>query len=295
MTKLSIIFFALFSSLLSFGQLGLSERYQYNYLGINPAFAGENSAFGIKAVTDNQLLGLQLNKSSQILVLDGQLYKQTGLAFQGYRVSEGAIINSGFNLAYSKGFEINEFKCKLGVGTGIFIQPNILGLTLGNRTSFHGGAGLFSSYKSFYFGASVPVLIASKSYFEPKVSYSTIGYLRDIIEEEFKLNVNILAKNYNQKQFYDFNSRVILKDRLSLGFSFRQNLPELSPKATSFYPFAAYKFSKSMTIGLGYNPRSFQISSPQQAGSLGPTGSIQVYLKFLNVADDDQSWYGSLF
>ncbi len=279
----------------AFSQLGLSERYQNNYLSINPAFAGENSAFGIKAVIDNQLNGLRLNKSSQILVLDGQLYKQTGLAFQGYRVAEGAIVNSGFNLAYSKGLEINDLKCKFGLGTGIFIQPNILGLTLGNRTAFHGGAGLFTSYKAIYFGASVPVMLASKAFYEPKVSYFTLGYLRDIMEEDIKLNVNILAKNVSQKQYYDFNSRIILKDKLSLGFSFRQNLPELSTKPSSFYPFAAYKFSKSMTIGLGYNPRSFQVIAPQQSGSIGPTGSIQVYLKFLNVADDDQSWYGSLF
>jgi Type IX secretion system membrane protein PorP/SprF len=287
-------FFLIFINHFCFAQIGLADRYQFNYLGINPALAGENSTFGIKAITDNQITGLRLNKSSQILVLDGQLYRQTGLAFQGFRVSQGILVNTGFNLAYSKGFEISEFKLKVGLGSGVLILPNIIGTTIGQRTSTHAGAGMIASYKSFFIGLSKPIIVSSKAFPEPKLSYINAGYLRNVIDESYKLNINVIAKVLNNKSYLDFNSKVIFKDKLSAGFSFRQNIPEFSAKAYTFYPFADYKFSKSTTIGLGYNPTSF-IVSPQQAGNIGPTGSIQVYLKFLNVTDDDQSWYGSLF
>jgi Type IX secretion system membrane protein PorP/SprF len=287
-------FFLILINRFCFAQIGLADRYQFNYLGINPAFAGESSSFGIKAVTDNQLLGLRLNKSSQILVLDGQLYRQTGLAFQGFRITQGILANTGFNLAYSKGFELNEVKIKAGLGGGVLILPNFIGTVLGQRTSTHVGAGLLASYKSFFIGASKPIIVSSKTFPEPKLSYLNVGYLRNVIDENFKLNVNVLLKNYIQKNYVDFNSKVILKDKLSLGLSFRQNIPDLSQNTYSFYPFADYRFSKSTTIGLGYNPTSV-IVSQIQGGNIGPSGSIQVYLKFLNVADDDQSWYGSLF
>jgi Type IX secretion system membrane protein PorP/SprF len=284
----------LFISTATFGQLGLADRYQFNYLGLNPAFAGENSSFGIKAITDNQITGLSLNKSSQILVLDGQLYGQTGLAFQGFRVTQGILANTGFNLAYSKGFEINDFKIKAGLGGGLLVQPNFVGQVLGQRTSSHSGAGMIASYKSFFFAASKPIIFSSKSFPEPKLTYFNVGYLRNIIDESYKLNIHVMAKNYVQKNYFDFNSKVIIKDKLCLGFSFRQNIPDFTQKTYSFYPYADYKFSKSTTLGLGYNPTSV-IVAPQQAGTIGPMGSIQVYLKFLNVNDDDQSWFGSLF
>jgi Type IX secretion system membrane protein PorP/SprF len=282
------------SSFFSFAQIGLADRYQFNYLGINQAFAGENSSFGIKAITDNQFAGLAgLSKSSQVLVLDGQLYRQTGLAFQGFRVSSGIIVNTGFNLAYSKGFEMGDFKVKVGTGGGVLIQPNFLTQSIGQRSSTHVGGGIFASYKSFFLAASKPVAINSKNYSEGKVTYFNFGYLRNVIDEKYKLNCNILLKNLSQNFFWDLNSKVILRDKLSVGFSFRENLPFQSVKKFAFHPYADYRFSKSTTIGLGYNPTTF-VATVQQGANIGPTGSIQVYLKFINSSDDDQSWFGSL-
>jgi hypothetical protein len=295
---LILLFFLGFNQ--TFSQGGLTERNQFNYLAVNPAFAGGTGAFGIRAVTESQLAALRFNKLSQILVLDGQLYGNTGLAFQGYTVNAGNLISTGLSGAYSKGFEFQDFRLRLGLNGGLLVLPNLLTAQSSIRSSYYSGLGLLASYKALLFGFSKPVLVSSKNFPESDPNFFQLGYLKS--QEEASLNFYIMAilKNQANSNRLNLNSKVILKNKIGIGFSLRNadDFTTTSQKKITFYPFADFKFNKKMTLGLGYNPNSF-IVDPQYPGSqiqnaLTINGSIQFYVKYVNDIEFAKSWYSDL-
>lgn len=282
---------------LSSAQIGLLNQYHFNYLAINPALAGENSPFTIKAILGNQFNGsIRFNEVNQVLVLDGQLFNKTGLAFQGYRSNTGNVISTGLGFSYAKGYEIGEVKLKVGANAGIFIQPNLLASNLTQRVLPHGGLGILGSYKGVFLGVSNPMLLASRMINEQKPILANVGYIFEN-ESIFGFNANVLFyKDFmTKRQSYDFNLKGTLNDRFGLGFSYRANTVFVTTAATpSLIPFAEYKATKSMSFALSYdsNPPTFTSAS---APNLALGGIFQFMLKYNNDDSGGDSWFFGKF
>lgn len=288
-----VVFLVLLFANMGYAQIGLINQYHFNYLAINPALAGENSPFSIKGILGNQFNGsIRFNQVNQVLVLDGQLYGKTGLAFQGYRNNTGNVISTGLGFSYAKGYEIGELKLKAGANAGIFIQPNLLASNLSQRVLPHGGLGVLGSYKGVFVGVSNPMLFASKLIGEQKPFLLNAGYIfktESILS--FTANVLYYRDFERKKESYDLNFKGILNERLGLGFSYRANkVFAYTANTPSFIPFAEYKATKSMTFGISYdsNPPSFGISNVPNL-SLG--GVFQFVLKYNNDDSGGDSWF----
>ncbi|MGL4631391.1 MAG: hypothetical protein ACRCVT_09310 [Leadbetterella sp.] len=286
-------------SLEAFGQSGFENRYNFNFLAINPAFAGENGNFGLRYIGDNRLnRSFAFSKLNQIFVLDGKLYNNSGLAFQAYRVNVGYNA-TGLSLAYSKGFESNDFKGKVGVTGGVNIVPVISSFEgAGNLTSGILGVGGIFGYKAVYMGFSAPTLLAGKSYtsFNSNQYYGQLGYKFDIpIKPNFKFNAYGLLRKYENvdKLKFDLNLTTKVISRVGLGLSMRQ-VPEFTSTSKKFYlyPSGFYTFNK-ITLGLGY-------SSDGAVGQTSPNTqivdvAIQFFFKYNSDGANDSSWFGQLF
>lgn len=297
MKRAFLLFFLI--SKLGFSQIGLLNQYHLNYLAINPAMAGENSPFTLKAILGNQFNGsIRLNEVNQILVLDGQLYNKTGLAFQGYRNNSGNIISTGLGFSYAKGHEIGELKLRFGANAGIFIQPNNASANLSQSVLPHSGLGVFSSYKGMFLGVSNPMLLASRKIGELKPFLVNVGYLFHT-ESLISFNANVLYYHdfQTQRKSHDLNLKVAINNRFGLGASYRANkmffYDPSGPKA-SIIPFAEYKATKSMTFALSYdaNPPTANTSN---APNLALGGVFQFMLKYNNDDTGGDSWFFNKF
>jgi hypothetical protein len=277
-----------------YSQIGLSERYQFNYLAINPAFAGETGPFGIKVVTENQLSGgLFFNKINTQLSLDGQLYGQTGLAFQAYRTNSGNLLTSGLNIDYAKGIERGELKAKVGLNTGLSIIPNLA--TLNNQTRLAGflGLGALLKYKEVYAGASQPVLLKTDLFFEPLYRYFMMGYFRNNLNEKASFHTNIILQTEGKDIFPHFNASFMLNRKIGAGISYRKN-DDFIPfeKLSSIYPFIKLNVSDKMQMGLGYTQNPFNSSVGTGINnSLLFSSTIQFYIRYINKSDEEESWF----
>lgn len=290
MKKTLVLLFLTFS--LAKAQVGLINQYQFNYLALNPALAGENSPFTLKGLMGKQFNGsVNFNSVNQLLVLDGQLYKKSGIAFQGYRNNAGNIINTGLGMSYAKGFEIGELKLKIGANASFFIQPNLLSTQISQRVMPHGGLGVFGIYKNAFLGVSNTMLVASKRINEPKPFLANIGY---IFENESLLSFNVNSLYYydlnSKKNNMDFNLKMWVNKRFSMGASYRiNNIYSFYQKSKSILPFVEYKATKTLNFGLSYNSNAVNSSSiPSNNLQLG--GIFQFMIKYNNDETGGDSW-----
>lgn len=280
-----------------FSQIGLVNQYHLNYLAINPAFAGENSPFTLKGILGNQFNGsIRLNEVNQILVLDGQLYNKSGLAFQGYRNNSGNIISTGLGFSYAKGIEIGELKLKFGANGGIFIQPNLLAANLSQRVLPHSGLGVLGSFKGAFLGVSNPMLISSKKIGEQKPLFVNLGYIYDT-ESIIGLNANVLYYHdfQTKRESYDLNLKGTFNSRLGLGLSYRANRLYVNGSSKpTLIPFVEYKATRSMSFALSYDSNPTRIDSPN-APNLALGGVFQFMLKYNSDDTGGDSWFFGKF
>lgn len=290
---------ALFLSLGASAQIGLFNQYHFNYLAINPALAGENGPFTVKGIVGNQFNGnLRFNQLSHVLVLDGQLYNKTGLAFQSSSDNYGMGSGNNFGLSLSKGVEAGDLKIKGGINTGLSLIPNfVLGAT-GTRASFNAGLGLFLSYNGAFIGASKPALYISKNSFVVKEpTFYNAGYASS--DEAFvSYNANILFATLEDKKNYDFNLKLWFNKRMAVGGSYRiNNIYSLYSKKTTFIPSLEYKFTEDLALGLAYNTNTLRASNVVVPGNANfrVNGIFQFYIKYNKGDKQGDSWYYDQF
>ena len=293
MKRKLLTLFLIISSFFAFSQTALVNQYHFNYLAFNPALAGENAPFTLKGMLGNQFNGTtRFNQVNQVLVLDGQLYNKAGLAFQGYRSNVGNIISTGLGFSYSRGFEMGDLKLKVGANSGIFIQPNMLSLSVNQQVSPYLGVGVFASYKGVFLGVSNPMLVASNRIFEQKPYYINLGYLYES-ESALSFNANTLVyfDPNIQKNNIDFNLKASYNKRLGVGASYRMNkIYSYYDKPNVLIPFAEYKVSKYMWLGLSYNSNTVALAGTG-ASSIKSTGVFQFLIKYNNDDTGGDSWF----
>jgi len=252
MKWLSLIFL-LFITELSYSQSGLTRQYQFNYLSLNPALAGENGSFGLKGILGNQFNGtIRPNQVSQIVAIDGQLYNNSGLSFQGFRSNVGNLISTGITLGYAKGFELGDATIKFGVNTGIFVQPNVITVAGKQRVSPYAGLGILFKYQNAWLGVSNPVAFYSKRITESRPLFINLGYLYNAVDG-LDLHANVLGGVATNQKMFDVNVKAWLFERLCLGASYRMRDIGLTTSNENLIPFVEVKVSRTINLGLSYD------------------------------------------
>ena len=293
----------LFSSLFivsftAFSQSGLINSYQFNYLAINPAFAGENGNFGIKGILGNQFNGtLKPNQVSQVVVIDGQLYNKSGLAFQGFRDNSGNLVSTGFGFSYSEGYEFGDFKLKAGLQASLKVQPNLLTVQGNQNLSPYAGLGTILFYKNVFIGISKPMVVSSKNITDPKPLFFHLGYIYDS-EGLLSFNINtLIARDFTiSKQNIDLNVIGWLNKRIGLGASVRNNnINSFLPNdKNSILPFAQYKVNSTILVGISYDSNVPTFGS-QVSSNLSVPGIFQLFVRFGGKSEGEESWLYNKF
>ncbi len=290
---LSLLFMVTFTA---FSQSGLINSYQFNYLAFNPAFAGENGNFGIKGVLGNQFNGtLKSNQVSQVVVIDGQLFNKSGLAFQGFRDNSGNLVSTGFGFSFSKGYEFGDFKLKAGLQASLKVQPNLLTVQGNQNLSPYAGLGTILFYKNVFIGISKPMLVSSKNITEPKPFFLHLGYIYDS-EGLLSFNVNtLIARDFTlNKQNIDLNVIGWLNKRIGLGASIRNNNLNAYLDKNSFLPFAQYKVNSTILVGISYDSNVPTFGS-QISSTLSVPGVFQLFVRFGGKSEGEESWFYNKF
>lgn len=293
----------LFSCLMLFtlaanAQIGLMNQYHFNYLALNPALAGENGPFTIKGIVGNQFNGnLRFNQLSHVLVLDGQLYNKTGLAFQSSSDNYGNASGNNFGLSLAKGVEMGDFRLKGGVNAGLAILPAYIASSR-PRTSFNAGLGIFMSYNGAFLGVSKPSLYVSENDLTVKGPFYVNGGYASGDENFVSYNANVVWSGMDGQNNFDFNLKLWFNKRLALTGSYRINkIFDYYTKDKSFLPAAEYKFTEDLTLGLAYNTNTLRYSTAPITGNpnFRMNGIFQFYLKYNHRDRSGDSWYYDRF
>ncbi len=291
-----LIYFLLLTSSFAFAQGGLQDQYQFNYLAINPAFTGERGNFGFTAQLGNQFNGtIAPNQVSQIFALDGKVGSGNGaLGFQGYRINQGGIYNSGLNLNYGHEIKSDNFSLRLGSDVGVFILPNfITNADVLDRFSVYFGFGALFQSQNFFASIASPTIITFKktSLLKEKPVTLLLGYSFSFAQN-IQLNLSTLASvpsdnNYSRK--FHLNAKLWLSDKFGFGGSFRYLGNNSSvPASSKFIPTVEYKISSGSRLGLSYDssPLSDITNNPQYSN---PNGIFQLLYRYDLIQDGQKT------
>ena len=286
-------------SFCTIAQDGLVKQYQFNQLSYNPAYAGENGIFSVKTLLGQQFNGtLRPNQVNQMLVIDGQLYNQGGIAFQAFRSNIGNVLSRGFLTSYSKGFELGEVSVKAGIDAGLMINNQIV-LSANSQIAPFVGAGGLVMYKGLFAGISKPMAVASKKIVDSKPVYFQLGYIHSPENSLFHFNINALLYNFSNQNNIDLNTKFWYNQRVGLGLSLRKNnIYRNFEKTWSLIPSVEYKMYKSVHVGISYDNN--KLTDPLSGGSsyendLNLRGIFQLYFRYTSNPNQGDSKFFNKF
>jgi type IX secretion system PorP/SprF family membrane protein len=264
----------------------LQEHYQFNQLGINPAFAGAKGNFNMNILLGNQFNGtfrpLQI---SQILTLDGPINKDKGgLGFQMYNDRFINLQSLGGNLSYAHRFNLGEiFSLAVGLQGG-FVSIPVSNVRLNNTLSTNYGAGLLLQASSLFLGISKPIIgerNGDVSLPTAKPLYSTLGMSFGDIEGTM-INPNLTLITGDIKGFH-FNAKAWFKGKTGVGLSFRNE-----NKSSKVILTGEYQVSKSLRLGLSYDSKPYNNVQIPVSGGTAQSGPIaQLFIRYQGVYDNE--------
>lgn len=271
---LIIICFTL-CSITTFAQKGLDDIYQFNYLSLSPAMAGERGNYGLSIFLGNQFNGtLRPNQVSQVFSIDGVI--DTGphaIGFQGFNNTLGFQRSSGFNLNHSYEIKTQNLEIQIGTDIGAAILPNILNTSLSQRFKLFGGFGLLTKGEKWWANISSPLLLSDQlaqlQLGGRKFNFMGGYFLGD--PEILGAGISGLASlgDANTSN-YHLNTKIWIYNRWIAGVSVRNvNGSSDNPSGIKVVPSLEYNLNNSSQFGLAFDssPQDFRLSGLQQANN----------------------------
>ncbi|AWV98149.1 type IX secretion system membrane protein PorP/SprF [Arcticibacterium luteifluviistationis] len=276
------LFLFLLLSQSAFSQFGLSDQYQFNYLAINPAFAGERGNVGVTAMLGNQFSGnFRPNLISQIVSLEGKLGESnSSIGFQGFRNTISGNTNSGIGLSYAYTINTEAAKLKIGLNGGFIVTPNVIGSqNFTQQLSPFLGLGFAAFTENSFFSISSPTLYAKSNFFTPVFQPINlmVGY-RLNIADNIALNISTLAGldlKYENANHIHVNPKLWLGEKLALGASFRFR----DSKGLNTISSAELRIAETATVGISYDPKPLRLFS-SNTGLINSNGLIQLMFRY---------------
>jgi type IX secretion system PorP/SprF family membrane protein len=218
----------------------------FNGLLINPAYAGSRDALAINLTYRKQWVGFDGAPTTSLMSVHSPIKKRRiGMGLQLWSDRIGVSRETGLMSNYAYRIPFRKGKLQFGIGAGFTVmQAQWTQVSLQDRTdvtyatntrnavrpNFSGGA--FYYKKSYYIGASVPLLLShtynastdgsvipnSSMQYQPML---TGGYLFKL-NKQFKLKPSTLLR-YRQSTGLqaDLNANLIIKDKIWAGVSYR--------------------------------------------------------------------------
>ncbi len=247
MTRYTLsLLFTLLSFNLDGQMLQSSANYLNNILAFNPAYAGTQDALSATVSFRNQWVGFRGAPTSSMISGHTPLNNdKIGLGVFLERNSFGLQKETRFSGSYSYKIEFHEGKLAMGLGIGATAHnidwnglhasdPDDI-LLYDNPPSVLIPYFNFGSYyytRKYFVGVSVPMLFSNQSVRNSSESVSwysgnnyffTGGYIFEI-NRQFKVLPSMLVKFHSDHSAQlDFNTQIILRDRLWLGLGYRSN------------------------------------------------------------------------
>ncbi len=281
------------------------NQYLFNYIYVNPAYAGYKEDFYAHSFSRNQWVGLNGAPESFAFAADYSVADaRIGLGLVLTEDNIGAQKTFQANALYAYRLAVNrENRLAFGIAVGM-MQSEIdgskldpaqqsdpsLGTARGNAIFPDAKAGIYYSTPSFFSGFSVSNILGrafGKGGDLQIVAvpvphyYFTIGFLMPL-SEEIKLKPSVLVKHdQGGPVSADVNAFVLLKERIWLGMGFRPSLSITDHKAEKNISFNQLVAIAEMFAGdkfrIGY---AFEYPLSVASGiGLSHEISIGIYLK----------------
>ena len=249
MKKLILISCLLTFSILSFAQHESQyTHFMYNYLPMNPGYAGAREVPSFTALYRNQWVGFEGAPISQALSFNSPLLNdRVGFGLSILHRTAGITNSWTGSMAYSYDLKITE---DLSLRIGLQGLVRFLGVDFsnedvilydlddpstmnGNNTSqYFGnfGIGAFGTYKDIYFGASIPRMLPVEIGFNttsaeiaqeiPHAYFMTGGVFR--LNQRLRLRPALLGKYVEGAPLdFDINMSLLFEKDTSVGLSYR--------------------------------------------------------------------------
>ncbi len=284
MKKYFLAAFMAFSSLAN-AQTILEDQFQFNFLALNPAFAGARETFSMNAMLGNQFNGtLRPQQVYQLFSTDGAIQQgRGGLGLQAYNSNIIGLNNSGVKISYAYRKQIGDlFSVALGADAGFIYQPTLLaGLGLKQMYPYAGLGGLLNAER-FYVSLSKPVafinnegLFNSKKPFYTMLGFSLGGY------DGTMFNISTLIEtNKATGNGFNLNGKAWFGRKFGLGASYRSQ--EISgERVNKLIPMAEFQVSDAIRLGASYDskPPTFN-STGNPTSNFQQRGILQVYFRY---------------
>lgn len=283
MKKYLIAALVAFSSLTN-AQTLLEDQFQFNFLALNPAFAGARQSFSLNAMLGNQFNGtLRPQQIYQLFSSDGLIQQgKGGLGLQAFNSNISGFNNSGVKASYAYRQQFGElFSVALGADAGFVYQPTILA-GLGARQLFpYMGLGGLLQADRFYLSLSKPVLLINDEglFGSKKPFYTMLGAsLGEYDGTMFNIST-LIETNKTAGNAFSLNGKAWFNRKFGIGISYR--LQEVnSERVNKFVPMAEFQLSDAIRLGASYDPKPPTFRTQGSQSNFQQNGILQVYFRY---------------
>ncbi len=278
---ITLAIFCFFSSALLAQQNPMQNYYIFNHMVINPAYVGTKMWTTVNFNATAQWIGLEGAPRTQVLAINGPVFKSNGLGISLINDKLGAQTQQSVLGSFSHILRLNEtWKLSMGISAG-FKYNTLDGTKLIsdeqddqsiNRNSissmrFDSQTGLFLYSKKSYFGFSVANLLntdlknqSQNSINDVRHFYMTFGHVFDL-SENFKLKPSILIREDLKAQTnIDLNTFLLYKELVWVGATYRigtssvfnKKLDASLHRSSALAFFLEWSINQKFNIGYAY-------------------------------------------
>ena len=262
----------------------LEDQFHFNFLALNPAFAGARESFSLNAMLGNQFSGsIKPQQIYQLFSTDGAIQQgRGGLALQAYNSNIIGFNNSGVKASYAYRKKFGDlFTVAIGADVGFIYQPTIIvGLGLKQMYPYAGLGGLLTTEK-FFLGLSKPVLFMnteglfnSKQPFYTHLGASFGDYDRTMLNLSALIETNKSIGN----NFY-LNGKAWFNQKFGLGVSYRSQEVN-GARIGKVVPMAEAQISEAIRLGISYDPKPATYQFSGTSTNFKQNGILQLYFRY---------------
>ncbi len=264
----------------------LEDQFQFNFLSLNPAFAGAKDVFSLNAMLGNQFNGTpRPQQIYQLFSTDGPIQQGNGgIALQAYNSGIVGFNNSGVKVSYAYRKKFGDlFSVGFGADGGFIYQPTLVtGVGLKQMFPYAGLGGMLHADR-FFVSLSKPVLFINDEglYNNKKPFYTMVGFSLGEMEN-IMLNISaLMEKNKDVGNGFYLNAKAWINQKYGLGLSYRSQ--EIGgTKNNKIVPMLEIQVSPAIRLGGSYDskPPTYPSVNGTSQSNYKQRGILQIYFRF---------------
>jgi type IX secretion system PorP/SprF family membrane protein len=273
-------------------------QFMHYKLGINPAYAGSSEGVSLTALARNQWMGIKGAPQMQVVSFNMPVWNnRVGIGANFVRQSVGVSTTNTFEAAYAYRLRVPRGYLNIGLMSSVRLmradftnlrgtQPididNAVAVGIQSRITPNFGAGIYYDSEKFYFGISVPRLLATNIDLSDKSGvisrevphfYLMSGVLIPL-SDNVKFQPQALLKYVKGAPFdADVNFNLIFMDKFTTGISYRLGGSKQNGLGESVSLVISALMGKNLMLGLSYDATLSQL---RQYNS----GSVEAVLRY---------------